>query len=153
MEYEPRTDDALLRQMLYRADASPADPLLDIDEMDELLGVALDGDLEGEDRERFLQILDTNPAARKCVAACLKVVPVDSTHVLPIQSQARRSSLIGRLIETGKEQARRLFGGSVSALVSHLLTSREIDPAELAELKALIAAQARKEEPDVAGDA
>lgn len=35
----------------------------------------------------------------------------------------------------------RLFGGSVSALVNHLLSEREIDVDELEELKALISAR------------
>ena len=54
-----------------------------------------------------------------------------------------QSSMLDNLTE-------RLFGGRVSALVSHLLTSREIDSDELAELKALIAAQERKDGPHAA---
>jgi predicted transcriptional regulator len=35
--------------------------------------------------------------------------------------------------------AERLFGGSVTALVSHLLDECDVEPAELARLKSLIA--------------
>ena len=38
----------------------------------------------------------------------------------------------------------RLFAGDAGALVSHLLTERQIDPAELARLEALVAAKERE---------
>jgi predicted transcriptional regulator len=40
-------------------------------------------------------------------------------------------SMVGRLVDE-------LFGGSPAALVSHLLESREVDPAELERIQALI---------------
>jgi len=42
------------------------------------------------------------------------------------------------------ELTNRLFGGSVTALVSHLLSEQEIDPSELDELKALISTHEQK---------
>lgn len=39
----------------------------------------------------------------------------------------------------------RLFGGDVTALVSHLLSTHDLDAAELSRLKALIAAQEQKD--------
>lgn len=45
-------------------------------------------------------------------------------------------SMVGDLTE-------RLFGGDITALVSHLLSAREIQPDELAELKRLIVARER----------
>ena len=47
-------------------------------------------------------------------------------------------SMVGELTEM-------LFGGDVTALVSHLLTEQEIDDAEIARLKALIAEHRSKE--------
>lgn len=47
------------------------------------------------------------------------------------EGQVRRT-MVGELTE-------RLFRGDAAALVSHLLAEHEIDPAELAELKALLA--------------
>lgn len=47
-------------------------------------------------------------------------------------------SMVGELTEM-------LFGGDVTALVSHLLTEQEIDDTELARLKALIAEHRSKE--------
>ncbi|MEK6235039.1 MAG: BlaI/MecI/CopY family transcriptional regulator [Planctomycetales bacterium] len=42
------------------------------------------------------------------------------------------------------ELTNRLFGGSVSALVNHLLSDQAIDPGELKELKALIASREKQ---------
>lgn len=42
----------------------------------------------------------------------------------------------------------RLFQGDVGALVSHLIAEQEIEPGELARLKALIADRQRKEKSD-----
>lgn len=47
-------------------------------------------------------------------------------------------SMVGELTEM-------LFGGDVTALVSHLLSEQEIDDAELARLKAMIAEHRSKE--------
>jgi predicted transcriptional regulator len=46
------------------------------------------------------------------------------------------------MVESLTEQ---LFGGNITALVSRLLSAREVQPGELAELKKLIAAHERKE--------
>lgn len=46
------------------------------------------------------------------------------------------------MVESLTEQ---LFGGDITALVSRLLSAREVQPDELAELKKLIAAHERKE--------
>lgn len=46
------------------------------------------------------------------------------------------------MVESLTEQ---LFGGDITALVSRLLSAREVQPGELAELKKLIAAHERKE--------
>ena len=40
----------------------------------------------------------------------------------------------------------RLFAGNVTALVSHLLSEHETDPAELAELERLIAAHEKEDD-------
>jgi predicted transcriptional regulator len=53
------------------------------------------------------------------------------------ESEVRRS-MLGDLTD-------RLFGGSVAAVVSHLLEEREIDPDELDELRRLIAEAERRE--------
>ena len=50
-------------------------------------------------------------------------------------------SMVGDLID-------RLFAGDAAALVSHLLAEREIDPAELDQIKAMIAEAERKPEGD-----
>jgi len=44
------------------------------------------------------------------------------------------------------ELTSQLFRGDVTALVSHLLSEHDVDPAELDELRALISAGERKEE-------
>lgn len=54
------------------------------------------------------------------------------------EDQVRRS-MVGDLTA-------QLFGGDVTALVSHLLAEHEIDGGELAELRERIAARARQEE-------
>jgi predicted transcriptional regulator len=54
------------------------------------------------------------------------------------EDQVRRS-MVGDLTA-------QLFGGDVTALVSHLLAEHEIDGRELAELRERIAARARQEE-------
>ena len=68
MNYEPLTDDAILRQVLYRANATQENHAA-ADEADELLDLFLEGRLTGEDRDAFLRYLDTNPSARSAVAA------------------------------------------------------------------------------------
>ncbi len=53
-----------------------------------------------------------------------------------------RRTMVGELLE-------KLFQGDPAALVSHLLRESEIDPAELAEVRALLeAAEGRKAEED-----
>jgi BlaI family penicillinase repressor len=54
------------------------------------------------------------------------------------ESQVRRSMVA--------ELTSQLFRGDVTALVSHLLSEHDIDPAELDELRDLIASRERKEE-------
>lgn len=54
------------------------------------------------------------------------------------ESQVRRSMVA--------ELTSQLFRGDVTALVSHLLSEHDIDPAELDELRSLIASRERKEE-------
>lgn len=57
----------------------------------------------------------------------------------PLVSEADvQRSMVGELTDM-------LFGGDVTALVSHLLTEQEIDDKELARLKALIAEHRSKE--------
>jgi BlaI family transcriptional regulator, penicillinase repressor len=53
------------------------------------------------------------------------------------ESEVRRSMV--------DELRDRLFGGNVTELVSHLLSTSDLDPAELARLKSLIAAQEKKQ--------
>src|SRR3954451_13523859 len=55
------------------------------------------------------------------------------------ESQVRRSMVA--------ELTSQLFRGDVTALVSHLLSEHDIDPAELAELRALISSRKPEEEP------
>lgn len=50
-----------------------------------------------------------------------------------VSRDAVRRTMLGDLTE-------RLFGGSVAALVAHLLSEHEVDPAELQEVRELIAA-------------
>ena len=53
-------------------------------------------------------------------------------------------SMVGDLVD-------RLFAGDAAALVSHLLAERDIDPAELDQIKAMITeAEARPQEDDLA---
>jgi predicted transcriptional regulator len=52
-----------------------------------------------------------------------------------------RESMVGGLTE-------RMFGGDVTALVNHLLTSREIAPGDLARLRAMIDAAESHAEPE-----
>jgi predicted transcriptional regulator len=60
-----------------------------------------------------------------------------------VSRQEVHRTMVGDLMD-------RLFEGDVTALVSHLLSEREVDPAELAELSRLIAehkkAEARRRE-------
>ena len=53
------------------------------------------------------------------------------------ESEVRRSMV--------DELRDRLFGGNVTELVSHLLSTNDLDPTELARLKSLIAAQEKKQ--------
>jgi tetratricopeptide (TPR) repeat protein len=79
MNYDPLTDDELLAQVLCRADARSADGSTHPDEMDELLGLFFEGKLTGEDCERILRFLDSDPHARTTAAAYLKVLPDEPT--------------------------------------------------------------------------
>ena len=54
------------------------------------------------------------------------------------EDQVRRTMVAGLTAQ--------LFGGDVTALVSHLLAEHEIDPQELAELRERIAAESRQKE-------
>ena len=60
-----------------------------------------------------------------------------------LSEQQVRRSMLGRVIEY-------LFEGDVTAVLSHLLSAREIDPDDLAEVKKLIADREResKEQTD-----
>ena len=56
-----------------------------------------------------------------------------------VSEQQVRRSMLSRVVEY-------LFEGDVTALLSHLLSAREIDADDLAEIKALIAERERKSE-------
>lgn len=61
---------------------------------------------------------------------------VDGRHFVyrpTVSEDEIRSSMVGELLD-------RLFAGDAAALVSHLVTDRAMDDAELAELRALLAA-------------
>jgi predicted transcriptional regulator len=59
-------------------------------------------------------------------------------RALVSESQVRRSMIA--------ELASRLFGGDLTALVSHLLEEHEIDAAEVERLRELIAEQGKREQ-------
>ena len=48
-----------------------------------------------------------------------------------VKSEALRGSMVGTLLQT-------LFQGDVTAFISHLLDSRDLDPEELARLRRLV---------------
>jgi tetratricopeptide (TPR) repeat protein len=88
MNYEPQTDDAILRQVLYRANAAQEDHAA-ADEADELLDLFLAGRLTGEDREAFLRYLDTNPSARTVVAASMQSWEKEAPQTISIEASKR----------------------------------------------------------------
>jgi hypothetical protein len=66
MNYDSKTDDELLRGVLYRADDATLTE--DSDEADELMALFMDGAMDGDDRAAFFQYLDTHPQARRAAA-------------------------------------------------------------------------------------
>jgi tetratricopeptide (TPR) repeat protein len=70
MNYQPQTDDEILRNLLYRTDVATPDD--ESDEADELFALLIDGKLDHHDRAHLLRCLDKNPMARQAVGLYLE---------------------------------------------------------------------------------
>jgi hypothetical protein len=85
MNYDPKTDDAILEGLLYRADARSAAE--DDPDEEEMFALFAEGRLQGEDRDAFLRYLDTHPQMRRAVRAYAKLSEAEALASVPAPCQ------------------------------------------------------------------
>ena len=71
LPYEAETDDALLKNLMALGEPDDVIEEEDVEVGQELFELFLEGKLEGEDRQQFLDYLDANPRARAATSEYL----------------------------------------------------------------------------------
>ncbi|MCA9240568.1 MAG: hypothetical protein KDA37_10225 [Planctomycetales bacterium] len=132
MNYQPETDDRLLRNLLLTSGANRQPPAPEHEHAEELFELFLEGKLQGEDLEEFTAYLDANPKARAAASRYLEFLEEQPLEELPGQPHAMSREAAGGW---WTHAAKSVLGYAIAAcvLISLGLVYWNIGNAELAE--------------------
>lgn len=92
MNYQPDTDDTLLRNLLLTAGANRQGAEPEHEDAEELFELFIEGRLQGEDLEEFTAYLDANPQARAAASEYLEFLDQHPLHEAPANPIAAASA-------------------------------------------------------------